>query len=117
MSNSNVPKRGNAEAWDLAKAGMELAADAEMKAGDWSERAFACVVDLAHAGGVFNADDVYERVDRPHRPCAVGAVFLRALRAGIIVPVGWRTSVGKQRHAAPSRLYVGARFASESEVA
>jgi hypothetical protein len=72
----------------------------------WSERAFAVLLALARRQSMIHIDDfLLAFPERPARPNANGAVWIRARRAGIIVPTGQlrkcRADSGKHSHLYP----------------
>lgn len=72
---------------DHGAAAVDAAVDDE-----WRTAARARLEQLAAAGEPFTADDVVREVGIPARPNAVGALFLGASRAGLIVRTGQRDS-------------------------
>lgn len=70
---------------------------------EWKDRAYEAVCKVARMRLTFTADDVWdELVDAPvstHEPSALGPVFLRASKAGLIVKTGeFRLSRHTRRH-------------------
>lgn len=55
----------------------------------WAEEAFNVVETLANSRLFFTSDDVWDGVSsKPHNNSAMGAVFKRAQKAGVIKPTG-----------------------------
>lgn len=56
----------------------------------WKDRAFAALVRVARHQRELTADDVraVDGLEDPHHPNAWGAVFMRAVRTGVIVNTG-----------------------------
>jgi hypothetical protein len=96
-----------AEARQLRDDGLQLVESSEPQR--WQREAEKAIANLAALNVQFSSDDVCEIVGRPERPCAVGAVLMRAVRSGKLVRVG---EVQSQRPAARARwlsTYKGSR--------
>ena len=68
---------------------------------EWKRAAYDAVILTARLRPTFTADDVWERIgdSSTHEPSALGPVFLRASRAGLIVKTGYmRPSRNARRH-------------------
>lgn len=85
--------------WTARQDGIQRSedhADAE-----WKRAAFDAVMTAARLKVTFTADDVWDRISdaSTHEPSALGPVFLRASRAGLIVKTGaLRPSRNARRH-------------------
>lgn len=75
---------------------------------DWRSCADTAIAYLATAGRRFSADDVAALIPPPDHPSRWGARFHAAVRAGIVVPVGYTLSGRPSRRRGVQRLYVGA---------
>lgn len=72
----------------------------------WYEAATRVVTMLAEHGAPFTADDVWASgLPKPVEPRALGPVFMRAKKDGVIRKVGYTQSV--YRHAATMPLWQG----------
>lgn len=73
----------------------------------WKERAFATVEAVAGKLPYFAADDIWnEGLEKPHEPRALGAVLIRAVKAGICEPTEtWQHSRMPSQHRQPIRVY------------
>lgn len=76
---------------------------------EWKEAARAWVARRAAQPGEFNADDLRAVVGSPERPNAMGAVFLWAVKRGLIRMVGLRQRRAANAHAQRIAVYVGTR--------
>lgn len=70
---------------------------------EWRERAYQAVRKVARMRLDFTADEVWDELadvsETTHNPSALGPVFLRAAKAGVIVKTGeLRLSKHTQRH-------------------
>ncbi len=70
---------------------------------DWKEAAYQAVVEVAGRMRDFTADDVWPLLEQSgewtHEPAALGPVFIRAARAGVIEQTGeMRQSRYARRH-------------------
>lgn len=75
---------------------------------DWRETCDAAIRELARTRGPFSAIDVRAIVgDPPNHYNAMGARFLAAARAGLIVRVGYVVSDRPTLHAHPIAQWVG----------
>jgi hypothetical protein len=93
--------------------GMRLAADAEDRSNPgFSEAALAVIRAVAGRQEFVHVDDILPAGLRPDHPNCWGAVWLRAIRQGIIERTGTirqcRSDAGKHAHSYPvyrSRIY------------
>ena len=76
-------------------------------AEDWVVEAEAEIARLAQSGAHFSADDIVAEVGPAPSTGAVGAIFRRAARAGVIEPVGVTTSRRVSRHSGLQRMWRG----------
>lgn len=79
--------------------------------GWWSECAFAVIKTLAASRHPFTSADIWRNdfgLHEPPHPNAVGAVFSRARKNGIIRPAGYTASSKKSRNGSVVRVWVGA---------
>jgi hypothetical protein len=75
---------------------------------EWAERADRFLKTLAVSGYDFTAEDVSEEVGLPPHPNAMGGVFLRASKKGLIVPTGTVVRAERDaRHASMLRVWRG----------
>lgn len=72
---------------------------------DWSDEALETLERLAADGIEFTADHLIELVGEPASPNAIGAVFGKASRAGLIRMVGVSTSRRISRHGGLQRVW------------
>lgn len=70
----------------------------------WREDAVATITALAKLGHV-TAEDLTREMRRPPSPSFVGVAFHNAHRAGIIQPIGARTSTTKTRKGGLIRVW------------
>ena len=89
----------------LAEEGMTSAWVATPE--EWRADAWDIVCDLCRTGEPFNADEIKARLGDPPRPGAVGALFSKARKRGMIEVVGMRPMAGKRAHARTTFLYRG----------
>lgn len=75
---------------------------------DWKDAARGWLARRAARPGEFNADDLRAAVGSPERPNAMGAVFLWAVRQGLVRMVGMRQRRAANAHAQRIAVYVGA---------
>jgi hypothetical protein len=85
-------------------------ARAELAAMPWGAVAFDVLVEILPSLTTLTSEDVWAELDRrgiprPAEGRAMGAVMQRAIRAGLIVPVGFTTSTVPAHHKDPTRLY------------
>lgn len=73
----------------------------------WKSCADAAIDYLAALDYPFSADHVAALVPEPDHPCRWGARFHAAVRAGVVVPIGYTLSNRPSRHRGVQRLYVG----------
>jgi hypothetical protein len=73
----------------------------------WRSCADRAIEHLAAMGQPFSADDVAALTPAPDYPCRWGARFHAAVRAGVIVPIGYTLSDRPGRHRGVQRVYVG----------
>lgn len=59
---------------------------------DWFPDALATITGLAHAQATVTADDLRRELRAPQHPNHIGQAFSAARAAGVIRPVGYRTS-------------------------
>lgn len=71
----------------------------------WKEAAYSAVLVFSETLSTFTADDVWDAIERDfpnastHEPAALGPVFLRAARAGLIQKTGQlRMTRNSRRH-------------------
>ena len=92
----------------LADEGMNLAENAvDLR---WRAIAQKTIEDLAATGGEFDAETVRDLIGGPTgSPSAIGALFRRAAREGLITHAGWRTASRPEAHCRPLRTWRGVR--------
>ena len=74
----------------------------------WRDSAERAVVELARRGTDFSAEDVLELgVPEPDKSCRWGSLFAAMKKAGVVRPVGWRTSRKPSRNSAVVRVWQG----------
>jgi hypothetical protein len=88
-----------------AEEGMERSWTATSE--EWRDVAWDTLIKLANSGKPFNSDDIKERIGPPDHPNAVGSLFSKASRRGIIEVVGMRPMRGAKAHARMTFLYIG----------
>jgi hypothetical protein len=73
---------------------------------DWFERALEAIARIAALNFYLTTDDVWDKVDSPPEPRAMGAVMEKARRRGLIKPTD-RTQKSRRRecHARPLRVW------------
>jgi hypothetical protein len=76
-------------------------------AEDWVIDAEAEIARLAQGDTHFSADDIVSECGPAPSAGAVGAVFRRASRAGVIEPIGVTTSRRLSRHGGLQRIWRG----------
>lgn len=81
---------------------------------EWEERALSRMRYLAHLEDPFTAEDLIESVGLPHesspnRNNAVGALFTRLARKGIIKRVGYTSATRPESHGRVIALWQGRR--------
>lgn len=108
MSRGPAPGQGNLfEGRRLRDEGVERV---ELAEGErWKVAARAWVVRRAAMPGEFNADDLRAAVGSPERPNAMGAVFLWAVKQGLIRMTGLRQRRAANAHAQRIAVYTGTR--------
>ena len=75
----------------------------------WRSAAERAIRDLAATGEPFDAETLRRHVEvLAASPNAVGAVFTKAHRDGVIRPHGYRTASRKQAHGRTLRTWIGA---------
>lgn len=79
---------------------------------EWAQRADVAVGRLAFETVLgerenFCAEDVRQIVGDPPHPNVMGSVFLRAVRRGVIVGVGWKRATRREGHACRMQIYRG----------
>lgn len=89
------------QARDEALARVEAAAPVE-----WREAALSAVYACCRTLSRFTSEDVWQLIEKPREPRALGPVLMRAVRLGYCRPAGFVTSGMTSRHAAPVRQYV-----------
>ncbi len=73
---------------------------------NWIERAVCVIRQLAKESAFITTDEVWERMDAPPEPRAMGAAMRRAQREGIISPSNQvRNSNRPACHARPIRIW------------
>lgn len=73
----------------------------------WKSCADRAIEYLAASGQPFSADHVAALIPAPDHPCRWGGRFHAAVRAGVIVPIGYTLSARPSRHRGVQRMYVG----------
>lgn len=76
---------------------------------EWKERAWNTIIVLARNGQPFTSEDVRAVAGDPERPNSVGAIFARAVKAGVIIQQGWTKASRLGMHATDLRVWVGWR--------
>lgn len=76
-----------------------MASTLEAAGPEWAELAFAGIRSLANVGEPFTSETLRDLIGDPPRPNAVGAIFARAAKAGLIVKVGRRPAKRPSLHA------------------
>jgi hypothetical protein len=71
----------------------------------WKDSGLSIIMCLVANGNEITAEDVREWVGEPPSPNAMGALFLTACRAGIVVRVGYRQAKRPERHASVLGVY------------
>lgn len=71
----------------------------------WKDSGLSIIMCLVANGNEITAEDVRDWVGEPPSPNAMGALFLTACRAGIVVKVGYRQAKRPQRHASVLGVY------------
>lgn len=89
---------------DVRDSGAKLARD---HSESWAERCWRTILMLADRRIPFTADDVRARIGSPPVANAMGALFLRASKIGVIQAQGMRQSPRRGRHAGSLKLWVG----------
>lgn len=89
-----------------AAEGMNLAENAvDLR---WRAIAQKTIEDLAATGREFDAETVRDLIGGPTgSPSAIGALFRRAAREGLITHAGWRTASRPEAHCRPLRTWRG----------
>lgn len=72
---------------------------------DWKDRALEAVYQLCQSQPVFTSEDIWELIEKPREPRALGPVMLRAVKLGYCEPGGFVNCSMVSRHAAPVRQY------------
>lgn len=76
----------------------------------WKTEANRLMFRFAAGARPFTADDLWAELQRSgvttHEPRALGAVFRRAARDGIITPIGYKASTRPECHGRPVRVWV-----------
>lgn len=89
------------KARDAALAQVEANAD-----DDWKKRAFAALIVIAKRQETLIANDLWEVVERPREPRALGPVMMRGHKYGIVEPTStYRPVPSAKSHAAPVRIW------------
>jgi hypothetical protein len=89
------------EARDDAMRRAEENADRE-----WKERAWGYLARFAACCETFKAEDLWKAgLDKPREPRAIGPLFMRAAREGLIEYAGTERSVSKARHAGSASVW------------
>jgi hypothetical protein len=89
-----------------AEVGGQVALDFDKA---WGEGALEALEQLAAHGLEFTADALLQLVGQPSSRGAVGGVFKKAAKAGLIHCVGVTTSQRISRHGGLQRIWVGVR--------
>lgn len=75
---------------------------------DWKTAAMEAIHRIAKYGHEFTTDDIWAMVQHPPEPRALGAMMVKAQRAGWIRPTDRvRNSIRVECHARPVRIWVG----------
>lgn len=78
--------------------------------GEWRDRAWQAIVDLADSGEEFTAQDVRDTAgEAPGHANAMGFLFTRARKLGLIRCIGRRTVDRPSLHGHELRVWVGTR--------
>lgn len=101
--------RGRGQEYATKARDAALAAVESTTPDTWKDAARRAVWHLACTRATFNADDVWEELERrnvpaPPEPRALGPVLMRALRANAIRDTG-RMTPSRRRHASKITLY------------
>jgi hypothetical protein len=76
----------------------------------WLDEAYAAIEFLVKERDLFTADTVWELVGPTREPRAMGAVFRRATKDGIVKPTNtYWSSTRAKRHAGPVRVWAAVR--------
>jgi hypothetical protein len=94
---------GNAGAIAARDAALERVAAAA--GSEWNDRAYEAVQRVCFNRMYWTSENVWDYVEKPREPRALGPVLKRAVRDGWCEPVGFVTSSMSTRHAAPVRQY------------
>lgn len=66
---------------------------------DWKQRAAEVIERVCHERETFTADDLWDYLDAPRTPSAIGPALLRAARDGLCEPTDtYRPTRFRQRH-------------------
>ena len=87
--------------------GVTAAGSTNPQAPAWRADAEAAIEVLAQTRTVFSADNLVAIVGPPPIPNMLGAVFLSASRAGLIVCTGFRPAQRPTAHARMQRTWIG----------
>lgn len=93
---------------DLRDIGMSLASEAqEDETPGWGERAYAAIVGIAKTQPTVHVDDLLREFrEKPRHFNAYGAVWLRAIRDGVITRTGTaRPTADRGKHAHVYPIY------------
>lgn len=83
---------------------------------DWADTAWQALLDLSRTGAPFTADDLVERVGMPPTSGkAIGGVFNRAAKAGIIRKVGERPTTRVTSHLRSLAVWQGSRIEKDED--
>lgn len=95
------------EARQLRERGMALAANAQDRAEpSWSDTAFDAIVTVARRQTNLHVDDIIKRVSQPAHHNAWGAVWMRAIKRGVIAATDQRRpSSDPKKHAHKYPVY------------
>jgi hypothetical protein len=99
--------------WDVAaaRASRDMAvADVEVRAAPWVAVAREALLAVAERQVSLTSDDVWQELERrgvpaPEEGRAMGPVMKRAMREGVIEPVGYTQGTNPKHHADVMRVY------------
>lgn len=97
------------------KTGQELRDEALDKLEDttpetWLDEAYAAIAFLVRERDLFTADSVWDLVGPTREPRAMGVVFRRAVKDGLVKPTkSFWSSTRAKRHAGPVRVWQAVR--------
>lgn len=79
----------------------------------WRALADAELLRLARSGEEFTADDITAHIGVPGEPNAIGSLFSRWSKRGVIITVGYRQSERADRNAGTNRIWRGTLAAAD----